>query len=106
MADWVKNYTTDDVIHILEAAGVPCAPVQGIAKVMEDPQVKARHSILEFDYPGLGKYPVTAFVPKFSTIPVPEKRAPLLGEDNEAVLCGMLGYTQEQVKQLERDGAI
>lgn len=106
VAGWAKNHTTDDVIRILEDAGVPCAPVQGIAKVMEDPQVKARHSILEFDYPGLGKYPVTAFVPKFSTIPVPEKRAPLLGEDNEAVLCGMLGYTREQLKQLEQDGAI
>lgn len=106
VADWAKQYTTAELIDILEKAGVPYAPVQGIAQVMEDPQVKARNSILEFDYPGLGQYPVPAFVPKFSSIQVPKKRAPLLGEDNEVVLCGMLGYTREQLEKFKEDGII
>ena len=106
MAAWAKRYQTAKLVHILEDAGVPCAPVHGIAQVMEDTQVKARHSILEFDYPGLGQYPVTAFVPKFSSIQVPEKRAPLLGEDNRAVYCDMLGYTPEQFEKMEQEGTI
>ena len=106
VAAWAKRYQTAKLVHILEDAGVPCAPVHGVAQVMEDPQVKARHSILEFDYPGLGQYPVTAFVPKFSSIQVPEKRAPLLGEDNRAVYCDMLGYTPEQFEKMEQEGTI
>lgn len=106
VAEWAKNYSTDDIISLLDAAGVPCAPVQGIAKVMSDPQVKARHAITEFEYPGLGMYPTPSFVPKFSTIEVPTKRAPLLGENNEEILCGILGYSADELKRLADDGII
>ncbi len=106
VAQWAKGYTTVQLVKMLEAANVPCAPVQSISQVMEDPQVKARQSILEFEYPGLGSYPVTAFVPKFSTIEVPKKRAPLLGENNEEVYCGMLGYTHEQFERLKQCGTV
>lgn len=106
VGDWAKQRQTGDLVQILEKAGVPCAPVHGIAQVMQDPQVQARHSILEFEYPGVGNYPVTAFVPKFSSISVPTKRAPLLGENNEEIYCGMLGYTHEQYEGMKQNGTI
>lgn len=106
VADWARGYDTNQLVSILDEAGVPCAPVQGIAKVMQDEHVKARQSIMEFDYPGLGSYPVTAFVPKFSTIEVPTKRAPLLGEDNQEIYCQLMGYSQEEYEAMLSNGVI
>lgn len=106
VGEWAKQYKTADLVQLLDKTGIPCAPVHGIRQVMEDPQVAARHSILEFEYPGVGLYPVTAFVPKFSTIPVPTKRAPLLGEDNQEIYCGLLGYTTEQYEKMKQGGTV
>lgn len=106
VGEWAGKQATADLVKILEEADIPCAPVHGIAQVMEDPQVKARKSILEFSYPGLGSYPTVAFVPKFDTIELPARRAPQLGEHNEEIYCGMLGYSHEQYEKMNEDGTI
>lgn len=106
VGEWASSFETNKLVEVLNEVGVPCAPVQGIAQVMEDPQAKHRGSILEFEYPGVGKYPVTAFVPKFSDIEVPTKRAPLLGEDNEDIYCGQLGYSYDEFKVMKENGII
>lgn len=44
---------------------------------------------------------------KFSEINTDEiKRPPLLGENNEEVLCEMLGYSKEKYEQLKEEGII
>ncbi len=106
VADWAKQFKTRELAAMLDKAGVPCAPVQGIAAVMEDPQVIYRGSIVEFEYPGLGMYPVPAFVPKFNTIQVPVRPAPTLGEANEYILCERLGYDLAQLQDLQERGVI
>jgi crotonobetainyl-CoA:carnitine CoA-transferase CaiB-like acyl-CoA transferase len=35
---------------------VPCAPVQTVPELINDPQVKARQMIFDADYPGIGKF--------------------------------------------------
>lgn len=104
--EWTLQQTSDELIEILEKSGIPCAPVQGINRVMEDPHVKHRESIIEFDYPGVGLYPTVSFVPKFSTMEVPVKRAPLLGEHNEEVYTNILGYTEEELEEMKENKVI
>lgn len=96
--DWVSQYTNDEAAAILEEAGVPNAPVLTPMKIMENPQVKFRNSIMFQDYPGVGKYPSVAFVPKFSTLETPQKRAPLLGEHNDEIYGELCGFSAEQIK--------
>lgn len=97
---WTMQLESTELVDMLEKSGIPCAPIQTINQVRNDPHVKARGSITEFDYPGLGSYPVPALPPRFSTMEIPLKRAPLLGEHNEAVFCGMLGCTPEELEAL------
>lgn len=99
--EWTIKLSSNQLIEVLDENGIPCAPVQGINKVMEDPHVKYRDSIIEMDYPGVGMYPTVAFVPKFSSLEVPKERAPLLGEHNKDVYCNILGYTDEEFKEME-----
>jgi crotonobetainyl-CoA:carnitine CoA-transferase CaiB-like acyl-CoA transferase len=106
VGEWTLRFMTAELVEKLEENDIPCAPVQTINQVRNDPHVKARGSILEFDYPGLGSYPVSAPVPRFSNLEMQKRRAPLLGEHNDEVFGGMLGCTQEELKQLKEKGII
>jgi crotonobetainyl-CoA:carnitine CoA-transferase CaiB-like acyl-CoA transferase len=99
--EWTMRFGTAELVEKLEKNDIPCAPVQTINQVRNDPHVKARGSIFEFDYPGLGSYPVPASVPHFSTLEIQKQRAPLLGEHNDDVFGGLLGCTPEELKQLK-----
>lgn len=103
---WTLSLPSEKLIELLEAGGVPCAPIKTINQVRNDPHVKARNSLWELDYPGLGKYPVPGLAPRFSTIEVQKNRAPLLGEHNREIFGEMLGYTAEQLEQLQRSHVI
>ena len=105
IADWTKEFSTDELAKKLEEIGIPSAPVLSVRQVIKHPQVIARESILEFDYPEIGAYPTARFVPRFSTLEVPEIRAPLLGEHNNEIY-GRLGYSAEEIEKLHKDGVI
>ncbi|MDR1193905.1 MAG: CoA transferase [Peptococcaceae bacterium] len=97
VAAWTAGLSSAELIQMLETNGIPCAPVLGVKQARQDPHVRERASIMEFDYPGLGAYPVPAFPPRFSTLETSARRAPLLGEHDDEVYGGLLGYTQEQI---------
>jgi CoA:oxalate CoA-transferase len=51
----------------------------------------------------LGEFDLPGFPLRFSAFPGSlELQAPTLGEHNEAVLTGLLGYPTERVRELER----
>ena len=79
----LKGCTTREWIKVLEDAGVPCGPVNNIADVMEDEQVKARDMIVSIDYPGVGevKAPGCPIKSREYTI-APKTPAPELGANN------------------------
>lgn len=103
VADWAKNKTAVDLVELLDGQLIPCAPIKKLKDVVEDENVKARNSIVEFDYPGIGKFPVIAFPPRFSEISPEINRPPLLGESNKEIFCGLLGYTDQQYEEMKEE---
>lgn len=99
---WAQQFDTKELIRLLDENGIPCSPVQTVAQVIDDPHVIARQSIMEFDYPGLGSYPVAAFTPKFSTMEVMTQRAPLLGEHNREIYINELGYSEAEFEEMQQ----
>lgn len=107
VTQWTRaQRSVADCIERLNAAGVPCAPIQRIDEVINDPQVAARGMIIEQEHPQLGTIRLPNLPFRFSghTLPIP-KLAPGLGEDNEAVLKS-LGYDDQQISSLTRSGAL
>lgn len=93
--------TTAEWVTLLEAAGVPCGPINDLAQVFADPQVKARG--LRIDLPNsLGSTtPQVASPLRLSETPVQYRNAPpLLGEHTEQVLSRHLGLSAEQISAL------
>ena len=99
--------TTADWMAVLEAAGVPCGPVNDLAQVFADPQVQARGLRVELPHGLGGSLAQVASPLRLSASPVDYRNAaPLLGADSEAVLRRLLGLDDAALKALRRDGVI
>ncbi len=99
--------STRDWVQLLEAAGVPNGPINDIAQVFEEPQVKARGIKVELDHPVAGKLPTVASPMRFSATPVEYALAPpLLGEHTEEILRGLLRLDDVAIAVLRADGTI
>ncbi|HEY5291965.1 MAG TPA: CaiB/BaiF CoA-transferase family protein [Burkholderiales bacterium] len=99
--------STREWVELLEAAGVPNGPINDVAQVFEEPQVKARGIKVELDHPVAGKLPTVASPMRFSATPVEYKLAPpVLGQHTEEILRGLLMKTDAEIAKLKADGTI
>lgn len=84
----------------LDAAGIPCGPINDYAQVFADPQVVAREMAVAVDHPTLGRIRALGTPIKMSETPLePSRRAPLLGEHTAQVLREQ-GFTAEDMRPL------
>jgi crotonobetainyl-CoA:carnitine CoA-transferase CaiB-like acyl-CoA transferase len=105
--EWVKARTVDEVIKECEDARVPCGPVQTVDSLLTDPQVLARDMAPPLDYPGLGVVHVPGIPIKMSQTPgCIQSPSPKLGEHNEEVYGGLLGFSPEKVAELKTKGVV
>ena len=94
-------------MKLLTRANVPCGPINNIAEVFEDPQVK--HRKLRFDLPHAlgGKLPQVRNPVFFSRNTLDYSMPPpLLGAHTESILGAELGLTEAEILSLKRDGTI
>ncbi|HEY0821003.1 MAG TPA: CaiB/BaiF CoA-transferase family protein [Rhizobacter sp.] len=86
---------------LLEAAGVPCGPVNYRADLYTDPQAEALGMVWELHNRDLGSYKASGHPIRFSRTPVnPGRGAPSLGEHTEALLAEA-GYPAQDVDRLK-----
>lgn len=99
--------TTAEWVRLLEAAGVPCGPINDLAQVFADPQVQARGLRLELAN-GLGSStPQVASPLRLSQTPVEYRSAPpLLGEHSDALLQRLLNLDQATIARLREQGVV
>lgn len=99
--------STKEWVELLEAAGVPNGPINDVAQVFEEPQVKARGIKVELDHPVAGRLPTIASPMRFSATPVEYKLAPpLLGQHTEEILRDVLHLDDAAIAGLRADGTI
>ncbi|MGR2739987.1 CaiB/BaiF CoA transferase family protein [Billgrantia sp. Q4P2] len=106
MVEITRTRTCNEWIALLGEIAVPCGPIQNIAQVFDDPQVKAREMKIELES-NHGPVPGVANPIKYSRTPIEYRKAPpALGEDTEAVLARRLGKTPEEIGALRRRGIV
>jgi crotonobetainyl-CoA:carnitine CoA-transferase CaiB-like acyl-CoA transferase len=99
--------TTRDWIAALEAARVPCGPVNTLAEVFADPQGVARGMEIRMEHAAGANVPLVASPIRMSETP-PEYRLapPTLGQHTRAVLTKRLGLDEEAIAALAEQGVI
>jgi crotonobetainyl-CoA:carnitine CoA-transferase CaiB-like acyl-CoA transferase len=102
-----RERATEEWLARLHAAGVPAAPILGIDRVLADPQVRHRRMVVDVTHPRHGPLPTLGTPVKIDGAAGPPVRpAPGLGEHTDALLMGLLGYPQERVAALRREGVV
>ena len=102
-----RTRTTDDWLGDLEAAGVPCGPVNSIDRVFDDPQIQARGMQTYTEHPQLGTVPAVANPIRYSATPLKSHApAPRLGEHTDYVLQGLLGRSGDETEEMRGAGVI
>ncbi|MES2115630.1 MAG: CaiB/BaiF CoA-transferase family protein [Pseudomonadota bacterium] len=90
-------------IAALEAAGVPCGPINRIDQVFADPHVQARGLRIEVEHPALGAVPLVANPMRLSASPVAYRLAPpTLGQHTDQVLREWLQLDDAQLDGLRQ----
>lgn len=95
---WSATVDAHEAFHALQRAGVPAAPVFTMKDVAEDPHLRARDMLQRMKHPFAGTHEyLKPPLAHFSETPIRYWRhAPLLGEHNEEVYKGLLGYSDEE----------
>jgi len=107
LAEMVKRFGKGEWIDKLEAAGVPCGPINSLDEVFDNEQVQARGLRVDLPHPSAGTVKLVGSPVKMSaTPPKAASHPPLLGEHTGAVLRDVLNLSADQVDSLRRRGVI
>jgi glutaryl-CoA transferase len=101
-----RKQTTQHWVDGLEAAGLPCGPVNTIDRVFDDPQVRHRGMKIAMAH-AAGEAPLIGSPLKLSDTPVSYRRPPpTLGEHTDEVLEQLLGLGVDECRALRAAGVI
>ena len=107
IAEVMRTRTKREWIEALEAANVPCGPINNMKEVFEDPQVQHRQLRVDMPHPLGGTAPVVRSPLRLSETPVEYRLAPpMLGQHNEEILKGLLGSSDADLKRLKAAGIV
>jgi crotonobetainyl-CoA:carnitine CoA-transferase CaiB-like acyl-CoA transferase len=100
--EWMATFATDqEVLDVLEAHRVPCAPVLRPTDAVRHPYFAEREMVRTVLDPVVGEVTIPGFPLKFSERPdLPDLRAASLGEHNGAVLTDWAGYGADRLDAL------
>ncbi|RQR27678.1 CaiB/BaiF CoA-transferase family protein [Burkholderia sp. Bp9142] len=107
LAEMVRTRGKADWIGALEAAGVPCGPINALDEVFDDEQVVARGMQVSLPHPCGADVKLVRNPIRMSATPPDARTAPpLLGAQTEDVLRDMLGYDDARIAALKAKQAI
>ena len=107
LAAMVLERSRDEWIAALEAVGVPCGPINDIADVFDDPQVKARALRDRLPHPSAGTVKLVRSPMRMSATPAgSDLPPPMLGQHTDEVLHDLLGKSAAEIAALHESGVL
>lgn len=101
---WTAMRDEWEVSEQLQMLGIAAAPVMDMRDVAEDPHMNERGFFVRLEHPEVGRKQHAGIPWKLSETPLTvRKPAPCMGEDNEYVVRGLLGRSQEEYKRLVQE---
>lgn len=93
-------------IERLSAQTVPCAPINDMQQMFDDPQVLHRDIALEVMHGSGVKVPTLRSPLRLPTSPVAHRAPPMLGEHSDDVLASLLGKSASDIQRLRQEGIV
>lgn len=107
IAEWTSTLTADEVLAEMQMAEVAAGRVYRTRDMFDDPQFKARDSIVEVPHPVFGSVKMQNTFPKLSDNPGKVRwPGPALGQHTEEILTRVAGLSGAEVADLRARGLI
>jgi crotonobetainyl-CoA:carnitine CoA-transferase CaiB-like acyl-CoA transferase len=104
--DAIRTLLTDDVVKLLTANDVPCAPVVSLDEMLVHPQIVANRTLVEYEHPLIGPIRQPRATPTFASMQeagiVP---APGLGDHTKEILAEV-GLSRPSIESLLSSGVV
>jgi crotonobetainyl-CoA:carnitine CoA-transferase CaiB-like acyl-CoA transferase len=112
LSSWTRRFEPYSLMRQLQAAGVPAGVCQTAGdRCDNDPQLRHLGWLTELTGTRIGRWPLAEVPVRMSRTPPylggrSDRAAPLYGEDNMAILTGLLGMSEEEVAELTEQGVL
>lgn len=112
LSAWTRGFEPYALMLKLQAAGIPAGVCQTAGdRCDNDPQLRHLGWLTELTGARIGRWPLAEVPVRMSRTPPylggrPDRAAPLYGEDNEAILTGLLGMSAAEVAELTEQGVL
>ena len=105
VAAWTRDRSRMEAFDVLTAAGVPAAPVLGYRDIYDNPHLRARGFFEQVTHPEAGTWDMERPLYRFARRPTSiERNGPCFGEHNAYVFGELLGLSDAEIAQLEKEG--
>jgi crotonobetainyl-CoA:carnitine CoA-transferase CaiB-like acyl-CoA transferase len=104
---WTRASDPSAAAATLQGVGVAASRVQDANTIHDDPHLEARGYWVKLPHPKMSawKQPSSSWR-LVEAKPVPRRHAPLFGEHNREILCGLLGHAEAELAELSATGVI
>lgn len=108
IADWTKTLDVQELDALLDKHGVVTGPIYTIADIAEDPHFKDRNMVQRVEDGTFGDMAVPGFAPRLthSESEIAWLGPQEVGSHNAEIYGGLLGLSEDEMRQLEDDGII
>ncbi len=107
LEEWFTATPEEEALRRLDENRVPAGPVLTVAEAMEHRHLRQRGTVRKIRDRILGEFDLQRSALRFSAFPDESPmEAPFLGEHNAEILRGYLGYSDDQISELESTGIL
>lgn len=106
IAQWTLECDARELMEKLQAAGIEAGVVNDLGDLFSDPQLKHRNIWRRLPHAELEEFDYEAPPYLLSESPAELRPSPLLGQHNRYVYGELLGMSEEEIAQLEKEGVI
>lgn len=106
VGDWAMQHTKYEVMNQCASQGVVAGAVLNAKDLFQDPHIKDRGMIAKMEHPQRGEWEMIGNPINLSDSPTEYRGAPLLGQDTDDVLSGVLGYSADRIEKLHQESVV
>ncbi len=107
LGQWTGQRPKEQVYRLFQEKRIPSFPVNTAADLQDNQQLAYREFFADIDHPVAGRLRYPTVPHRATGMPwAAERPAPMLGQHNEEVLCGRLGYNRLDLVRLHQQGVV
>ena len=106
--EWTTQHSVEEIVELMLSKGIPAGPIYNVKQILENEHIAgARQMFVEVNHPVIGPMKVNGNPVKLmDMMPRVNYPAPTLGQDNDLIYRDMLGLSEDEIHDLQKENVI